>query len=71
MYASFIDLEKVYGRVNREALWHLLRMYNGCKRLSGIKSVYFDILACVRLKGGDSLQFRIDIGVRQGCVMFP
>ena len=27
VYVCFIDLEKVYDRVNREALWQVLRMY--------------------------------------------
>ena len=33
--------------------------------------MYVDSLACVRVKGGMSEQFRIDSGVRQGCIMFP
>ena len=36
-----------------------------------IKSIYVDSLACVRVKGGKSEQFRIDSGVRQGCIMSP
>ena len=40
---GFIDLEKVYDRVNREALWQVLRMYDvGNILLSGIKSMYDD-----------------------------
>ena len=39
--------------------------------MSGIKSMYVDSSACVRLKNGESEQFRIDSGVRQGCIMFP
>ena len=27
MYVRFTDLEKAYNRVNREALWQVLRMY--------------------------------------------
>ena len=42
---GFIDLEKEYDRVNREALWQVLRMYNlGDKLLGGIKSMYVDSL---------------------------
>ena len=29
MYVGFINFEKAYGRVNREALWQVLRMYDG------------------------------------------
>ena len=47
VYVGFIDLEKAYDRVTREALWQVLRMNDvGCKVLSGIKSMYVDSLAC-------------------------
>ena len=38
------------------------------KRLSGIKSMYVDSSACVRVKGGENELFRINSGVRQGCI---
>ena len=61
MYLSFIDLEKAYDRVNREALWQVLRMYDvKAKLLNRIKSMYVDSSSCVRVKGGESEQFRID-----------
>ena len=57
MYAGFIDLEG-YNWVHREALWQVLRLYDGggflCKLLGGIMSKYVDSLACVRVKGGES-----------------
>ena len=48
---AFIDLEKGYDRVNREALWQVLTMYDDGKLLNGIRSMYVDILACFRVKG--------------------
>ena len=72
VYVGFIDLEKVYDRVNREALWQLLRMYDvGGKLLIEIKSMYVHSLTCVRIKGGGSERFMIDSGVRQVCIMSP
>ena len=41
-----LDLEKPYDRVNREAPWQALRMYDvGGKLLNGIKSMYVNSLA--------------------------
>ena len=34
--------------------------------MGAIKSMYVDSLPCVRIKGGESEQFMIDCGVRQG-----
>ena len=54
VYVGFMDLEKAYNRVNREALWQVLRMYDvGGKLLNGINSMYVNSLACVRVKGGE------------------
>ena len=72
VYVCFMDLEKAYDKVNREVLWQALRMYYvGDKLLNGIKRVYVDSLACVRIKGCESECFRIDCGVRQVCIMSP
>ena len=48
---GFMDLEKAYYRVNREALRQVLRTHDiGAKLLNGIKSVYVSSLACDRVK---------------------
>ena len=47
-------------------------MYDaGGKLLSGIENMYIDNLACVKVKVGESEWFRIDSGVRQGCIISP
>ena len=43
----------------------------GGKLLNGITSMYVDSSASVRIKWGESELFRIDCGVRQGCIMSP
>ena len=59
MYIGFMDLEKVYDRINREVLWQVLRMYDvGGKLLNGIKSMYAKSLACVRVKWDERERFR-------------
>ena len=51
MYVVFMDYE-VYDRVNREALWQFLRMYDVDGTLMNeIKSMYVNSLACVWIKG--------------------
>ena len=48
---GFIDLEKTYDKVNREALWLVLRMYDVEDiLLNGIKNMYVDSSACIRVK---------------------
>ena len=46
-------------------------MYMGGKLLNGIKSMYINSLACVRVKRGERQCFRIISGVRQGYIMSP
>ncbi len=48
LYAAFMDLEKAYDRVNREALWSVLRIYDvGGQLLKGIQAFYREANACV------------------------
>ena len=60
----------VYDRVNREALWKVLRMYDvDGKLLNGIKSMYVNSLACVKVMRGVSECLKINSGMRQGCII--
>ena len=67
-----MDLEKAYDKANSEALWQVLRMYDEVgKLLNGIKSMYVNSLAYIKVKGSEGECFRIVSGVRQGCIMSP
>ena len=69
---NFMDLEKSYDRVIREALWLVLRIYNvGGKPLSGIKSMHINCLAYAKVKKGNSECFRIESGLKQGATCSP
>ena len=47
---GFMDLEKAYDRVNKEALWQVLRIYDaGGKLLNTGNSMYISSIAEVRV----------------------
>ena len=72
VYFAFLDLEKAYDRVDRDAMWNVLRMYGvGGKLLKAVKSLYADSKACVRVGNEVSEWFPVKVGLRQGCVMSP
>ena len=72
VYVAFMDLEKAYDRVDREAMWRVLQMYGVNGRLiEAIKGFYLESKCCVRVDGKESDMFDVKVGLRQGCVMSP
>ena len=72
VYFAFLDLEKAYDRVDRDAMWNVLRVYGiGGRLLRGVKSLYVGSKACVRVGNEVSEWFPVSVGLRQGCVMSP
>ena len=72
LYASFMDLEKAYDRIDRRAMWRVLEQYGVTGRLlEAVKSFYVDSEACVRVCRKESEWFSVKVGLRQGCVMSP
>ncbi len=70
LYAAFMDLEKAYDRIEREALWKVLKIYGvGGQLMKGIKAFYREKYACVQLDREFSASFAIGVGVRQEFVM--
>ena len=72
VFACFVDLEKVYGRVSRDKLWKVLQEHGiDGHLLMAIKSLYCQPEVCVRVNGKQSKSFHVGIGLRQGCVLSP
>ena len=73
-YALFVDLEKVFDRINRNNLWSVLRddHYNIPRKLVRvIRSMYAQCCSKVKTQGIESDHFHIGSGVRQGDVLSP
>ena len=72
LYVAYMDLEKDYDRVDREAMWRVLCMYgiNG-QLLKAVQSLYEKSEACVRVCREEGEWFEVGVGLRQGCVMSP
>src|SRR5215469_9078715 len=72
VYLGFMDLEKAYDRIDRVALWTVMRKYgvNG-RLLTALKSFYVNSRSCVKVGGWVVEMFDVKVGLRQGCVMSP
>ena len=69
---TFLDLEKAYDRVDRDAVWNVLRLYGISGRLlQGVKSLYVGSKACLRVGNEVSGWLPMRVGLRQGYVMSP
>ena len=72
VYFAFLDLEKAYDRIDRKAMWKVLRIYGiGGRLLRAVESLYAGSKACVRVGSELSEWFSVKVGLRQGCVMSP
>nr|KAG5699212.1 hypothetical protein BaRGS_012733 [Batillaria attramentaria] len=72
LYINFIDYEKAFDSVDREALWKLLRHYGvPGKIISLIRCTYQDMSCRIAHAGQLSESFEVKTGVRQGCLLSP
>ena len=71
-YALFVDFEKAFDRINRQALFNKLASSSvSTKFLRMIKALYKDVKARVRTPTGVTDDFNCPHGVRQGCTLSP
>lgn len=73
LYMAFIDLTKAFDSVNHQALWQVLAKI-GCpdKYILILRLLHDNMSATVLTGFGDETEpFRVDTGVKQGCVIAP
>ena len=70
LYVAFMDLEKAYDKVCREALWMVLHECGVDEYLiRSMSSLYTGTRACIRLDSRVGEYFRARTGLKQGCVI--
>ena len=72
MFAGFIDFRKAYDRVDRVKLWGCLDSMGLGGRVSAFsRAVYTDTSSEVKVGEERSKPFRVECGLRQGCILSP
>ena len=72
LFHIFVDLEKAFDRVPREAIVWTLRKQNVPERLiTLILALYVNSRSKVKALAGTSEEFEIGVGVHQGCALSP
>jgi hypothetical protein len=68
----FIDMEKTYDKVPRNATWWALQKHKvSLKYITLIKDMYDNIVISVRTSNEDTNDFLINIRLHQGSVLSP
>ncbi|CAG9136099.1 unnamed protein product [Plutella xylostella] len=72
LYLCFVDLEKAFDSVPREALWLVLQKV-GCTEdfVELLRLLHDNMQCCVTVDGEQSNFFPVTCGVKQGCVIAP
>ena len=72
LWIAFVDLEKAFDRVPREVLWWALRKLGVDEwMINVVKAMYDGSTTAVKLQGGESKEFEVQVGVHQGSVLSP
>jgi hypothetical protein len=69
LYVNFVDYEKAFDSLDRDALWRLLRPENIARVIC---TTYNGITTCRVVHAGElSTPFRLPTGEKQGCLLSP
>lgn len=71
-HICFVDLQKAFDSVKREELWQALEDHDvDNKLIESIRAFYDGAESEVQILGKRSSTFKINVGVRQGCILSP
>lgn len=72
LYMVFVDFEKAFDRIDREAIWRTLAKRNIPAKIVRLIRALYDNASCSVLHCGKlSDEFSVKSGVRQGCILSP
>ena len=72
MYACFVDFKKAFDTIPRHILFQKLLSYKITgKFYNSIRNMYTQDLACICTDNSLTEPFKIDQGVKQGCILSP
>jgi len=72
LYAVFVNFEKAFDLVNREAMWKEVKRCGVLKQIVNlIKETYREYVCRVVHEDCVSEPFPVRAGVRQGCILSP
>ena len=72
LYLIFVDFEKAFDSVDREAMWRILRHYGIPDKIINMLKVQYRGFTCQVLHGGTMTEpIEVKTGVRQGCLLSP
>jgi len=72
LYLLFVDFEKAFDSLDREAIWRILRHYGIPDKIINMLKVQNQGFTCQVLHGGTLTNpIEVKTGVRQGCLLLP
>jgi hypothetical protein len=72
MHMIFIDLEKTYDKVPRNAMWWALQKHKvSSKCITLVKDMYNNVVTSVQTSDRDTNDFPLNIGLHQGSALSP
>jgi len=72
LYLLFVDFEKAFDSLDREAMWRILRHYCIPNKIINVLKVQYQGFTCQVLHGGTMTEhIEVKTGVRQGCLLSP